>query len=525
MASAVTTKIMELRNWAKDLADLPYLWQGTLGVGFLLWLWNHQRSKVNLPKYGGVLSFSSILSKIRLSLEGFGPYQNAYTNCPMLQIPELDGWKIIVQKQFFDEVLRAPEEVLNFHEATFENLQIRANFGSAIADNMYHHIAIRSHLTRSLAAVLPGVHDEIEMTLSETVNTQGTEWTEVSAFKWLQWVVSRAANRIFVGEPLCRDKAWIDLMQNGPEVIMATSVFINLFPKSLQGLVGNLVSPAARRTKKAGKMLRPYFEERLNMEESERPKDMISWLMQIAPEEEMDADSIASRIIAVNFAAIHTSGLSITHAVYWLVARPEYLVPLREEIEQIIDQYGWSKDSIAKMVKLDSFLKESSRMSPLGTQTTNRKVMEPFTFSNGVTVPAGSTICCHLYAMHHDEEIYPNAEQFDAFRWLDTSSRQADPKEEDGEANREKMETKKAMYTTSRTYLTFGHGKNACPGRFFASLELKAVMASLILGYDLKWPDDVLAKEGQRYRPKDLWIGGNLVPNPKAKLLIRKRAT
>jgi hypothetical protein len=48
-------------------------------------------------------------------------------------------------------------------------------------------------------------------------------------------------------------------------------------------------------------------------------------------------------------------------------------------------------------------------------------------------------------------------------------------------------------------------------------------MASLILGYDLKWPDDVLEKEGERYRPADIWLGGNLVPNPNAKLLVRKR--
>ncbi|CAG8719239.1 5148_t:CDS:2, partial [Acaulospora colombiana] len=68
----------------------------------------------------GTINGTSILSKIRLSIEGFGPYQDAYNNYPMLQIPELDGWKIIVQKQFFDEVLRAPEEILNFHEATFE---------------------------------------------------------------------------------------------------------------------------------------------------------------------------------------------------------------------------------------------------------------------------------------------------------------------------------------------------------------------------------------------------------------------
>jgi hypothetical protein len=38
----------------------------------------------------------------------------------MIQIPEVDGWKILVQRQFVDEVLRAPDDVLSFHEATVD---------------------------------------------------------------------------------------------------------------------------------------------------------------------------------------------------------------------------------------------------------------------------------------------------------------------------------------------------------------------------------------------------------------------
>ena len=45
---------------------------------------------------------------------------------------------------------------------------------------------------------------------------------------------------------------------------------------------------------------------------------------------------------------------------------PEYIQPLREEIEAIIEKEGWTKASVMKMRKLDSFLKESIRMHPLG---------------------------------------------------------------------------------------------------------------------------------------------------------------
>jgi hypothetical protein len=37
--------------------------------------------------------------------------------------------------------------------------------------------------------------------------------------------------------------------------------------------------------------------------------DMITWLQQVTPEEESSLEFTASRLISVNFAAIHTSGV------------------------------------------------------------------------------------------------------------------------------------------------------------------------------------------------------------------------
>lgn len=34
--------------------------------------------------------------------------------------------------------------------------------------------------------------------------------------------------------------------------------------------------------------------------------------------------------------------------------------------------------------------------------------------------------------------------------------------------------------------MSFGHGKNTCPGRFFASLAVKMVMVKLLTEYDFK---------------------------------------
>ena len=41
---------------------------------------------------------------------------------------------------------------------------------------------------------------------------------------------------------------------------------------------------------------------------------------------------------------------------------PEYIEPLREEVELIVKEQGWTKASILNMRKLDSFLREAQRL-------------------------------------------------------------------------------------------------------------------------------------------------------------------
>jgi cytochrome P450 len=46
-----------------------------------------------------------------------------------------------------------------------------------------------------------------------------------------------------------------------------------------------------------------------------------------------------------------------------------------------------------------------------------RLALRPFTFSNGVTVPAGTLIAVSTNATHRDERIYSNPNEFDGFRF------------------------------------------------------------------------------------------------------------
>jgi cytochrome P450 len=68
--------------------------------------------------------------------------------------------------------------------------------------------------------------------------------------------------------------------------------------------------------------------------------------------------------------------MATCHAIYDLAARPEYVEPLREEINQVLQEDGYDLDgegnlklkkmSMPKLRLLDSFLKETQRLSPPG---------------------------------------------------------------------------------------------------------------------------------------------------------------
>src|SRR5271169_812775 len=48
---------------------------------------------------------------------------------------------------------------------------------------------------------------------------------------------------------------------------------------------------------------------------------------------------------------------------------------------------------------------------------TRRKVLKPYTFSDGIKVPAGETLAVPSRAVHLDDNVYKDANMFDGFRF------------------------------------------------------------------------------------------------------------
>lgn len=130
-----------------------------------------------------------------------------------------------------------------------------------------------------------------------------------------------------------------------------------------------------------------------------------------------------------------------------------------------------------------------------------REVLEPVTLSDGSVLKKGSHVAVSAHRMW-DESIHADPLVYDAYRFLKMRS-------EPGHENTGQL------VTTSPDHLAFGHGKHACPGRFFAAHEVKVALIHLLTHYDIR-----LVEEST---PKILEHGLSLNADPFGKLEIRKR--
>lgn len=137
--------------------------------------------------------------------------------------------------------------------------------------------------------------------------------------------------------------------------------------------------------------------------------------------------------------------------------------------------------------------------------TFNRQLSKPLRFNDGTTLPKGTYITMPSVPVSRDPEIFANPEEFNGSRFFDKRSSAK------SEANRHQFAT------IGPENLAFGFGKTACPGRFFAGAQIKAVLANIILNYDISYPN------GQTERPENLYKGGLIRPDPSQKIVFKPR--
>ncbi|RIB04368.1 cytochrome P450, partial [Gigaspora rosea] len=179
-----------------------------------------------------------------------------------------------------------------------------------------------------------------------------------------------------------------------------------------------------------------------------------------------------------------------------LVKRKQYLWPeLYQEAQEINKQYNGNKltsNDIDKMIKLDSFVKESLRFNTPIIDLPHKCISKScYTFANGYQIPSGRIVSINFCDTNNDEELQgQNPTEFCAYRHLERNSPAA------------KIE---------RNFLIFGGGKHACPARNFAVKKIKIFMHEILLKYDVKINNEEIKSKRRYLGPYPMPVNADLV--------------
>ena len=195
-----------------------------------------------------------------------------------------------------------------------------------------------------------------------------SDWTEVIVGDVLTNVVARASSRMFGGVTLSRHHQWTKTMIDFTNYSFLAAQRLKDFPAVLRPVAKYFIPEVARLFKHfalANQLIVPILNERETAMQKQKPSDLLQWMAENA--QGRSKSTLAAITLHVAFAAIHTSAVAVSHILYDLCAMPEYVQPLREEIESALAAEGGlpTKKAFLRMSKLDSFMRESQRFNPL----------------------------------------------------------------------------------------------------------------------------------------------------------------
>ncbi|OJJ05782.1 hypothetical protein ASPVEDRAFT_153946 [Aspergillus versicolor CBS 583.65] len=435
----------------------------------------------------------------------------------LFKIRRNDAEILVIPRKYIDELRDMSQDKISAMAAHIKNLVGRYTIGNVklVMESDLHRRTLQQKLTPSLGVLIPSLKDELKFAL-KTEMPECNTWTSVRIHELAVKVVARISARVFVGAELCRNDEWLYLSIHFTKNLGMTRNLLRLFPAIVRPIAARFMSSYWRiysNLAAAQKLICPIIEERraaASNPDYKKPNDFLQWMIDNARPEEGHPNDLAHRQLLVSLASIHTTSMQTTHFIYDLCTYPEYYEPLRQEIISVLrEDGGFKKTTLNKMRKMDSFLKESQRLNPPLVLSFQRVVQKALTLKDGTKFPAGTHIAIASDAIAHDAACLPGGgdpETFDPFRY---SRLREDPSKPEN-INRYQFAT------TDSSNLHFGHGIYACPGRFFASNEIKLILAHLLLRYEFRFP------EGKK-RPVNLCYEEAQYPDPTAALEMRVR--
>jgi cytochrome P450 len=350
--------------------------------------------------------------------------------------------------------------------------------------DMIHRNVIQRELTREQDSYANNMVEEIDYALSLNWGVDSHSWREVHPFVTFNDVVPRVVARVFVGHPLCRNEEYLRSAHAFGKNVPLLATLDHLAPPVLRPMLMPLATAYdSFHYRKITKFIFPLVKERLstlqhgidpeNLESKkvyDMHNDYVQWALRYAYSSnnplERTPEMMTQRLTVLNFAATHSTVLTITNILFDIASSPSSAViqqTLREEISDVMSKNPgkeWTKASLAQMLRLDSAVRESLRLWGFSARGVSKQVVarQGINLPSGVHLPYGCKVGITNWAIHHDESFYQNALQYHPFRFSDPQNA---TEIDELYRNDEMPKGSSSMVSTGDFYLAFSHGRHA----------------------------------------------------------------
>jgi cytochrome P450 len=177
----------------------------------------------------------------------------------------------------------------------------------------------------------------------------------------------------------------------------------------------------------------------------------------------LSREVILAEILDLLFQGHELTGDSMTWTLGELLAHPEALARLRQELDSVVGAEGVRSSHLPDLPYLEAVVYEGLRRRPSNFLTSWRRVKQPFPLA-GYLLPEGTLIAACYPALSMREDLFANPKSFDPDHFYGKKP--------------------------PAGACPFGGGRHICPGRDLAVVVMKAALATIVRKAELKLAQD-----------------------------------
>ncbi len=223
--------------------------------------------------------------------------------------------------------------------------------------------------------MINGLWAEADQLLKEVI--PGTGWKTIPGGELACSIVSRTMSYILVGPTLCRNPEWQKIAIEATFAIVEASLGLRAKYTPNWRWVARWQDGTAQKLeeirKKAAELIRPLYDERrqaLNQKDGRSFYDTIYWILS-KRKADKSLKGIVDQQLFLTLTSIHTTAGTLQSILFDWLDHPEYHAEITAEINDALAELKssggkWTLQRVAAMKKLDSFMKESTRVNPVG---------------------------------------------------------------------------------------------------------------------------------------------------------------